>query len=400
MTDFAPDDIRKKALEAAKKLLSQNKLASGQNKLHAAQRADRADAETGKNRKDGKSIILRSDQIRGDFDASQLLNITLGNEKRAITEADILAYRENIKRIEKQFGDSFNGKGGISPREVINLSLDVDRKRASEEIHLAIPFTRKGGVIRFMTNASEQSKDEKHYVTIDIVGYANLLTGSNVPKTTRVRTQVEGRVRFDCDCGRHRYWGYRYIATLGNYHYGEREDGFPKIRNDGLAGVACKHVLRVMHFLLSPSGVLYVQNMAKKDHGKISRSDDHRADAQTKSQVEQEIERQADDAHHDKKKVMTQDQREQTPANQKRKAKAEEKANKKAQEQAIKDAKRIQEQQDKDKSALEKKEAKEQRQRNAMHRGIITIEDYEENTGTKATEYDIRMYEKATGKKI
>jgi hypothetical protein len=369
MPDFSPDEIRKKALEAAKKLLNQKNLASGQNKLESSQRADRADAETGKNRKDGKSIILRSDQIRGDFDASQLLNITLGNEKREITEADILAYRENIKRIEKQFGDSFNGKGGISPREVINLSLDVDRKRASNEIHLAIPFNRKGGVIRFVTNASEQSKDEKHYVTIDIVGYANLLTGSNAPKTTRVRTQVEGRVRFDCDCGRHRYWGYRYIATLGNYHYGEREDGFPKIRNDGLAGVACKHVLRVMHFLLSPSGVLYVQNMAKKDHNKISRPDDHRADAQSKKQVEQEIERQADDAHHDKKKVRT---TEQMPTYQK-----------KLQRQAAKDAKRKKAEEDRLSSEAIARDAYVKRMMALYNGGIMSKADFEQATGKK-----------------
>lgn len=36
------------------------------------------------------------------------------------------------------------------------------------------------------------------------------------------------------------------MSTIGNYNAGRAENGYPKIRNPGLIGIACKHVLRVM----------------------------------------------------------------------------------------------------------------------------------------------------------
>lgn len=59
---------------------------------------------------------------------------------------------------------------------------------------------------------------------------------------------LQGAVRFDCDCGRHRFW-YRYIASVGSFAYGKAETGFPKIRNPNLKGLACKHVIFVMRML-------------------------------------------------------------------------------------------------------------------------------------------------------
>ncbi len=63
------------------------------------------------------------------------------------------------------------------------------------------------------------------------------------------------KLAFDCDCGRHRYF-LRYVATIGGFAAGRQEWGYPKIRNPGLKGVACKHVLRVMAELESSGLVL------------------------------------------------------------------------------------------------------------------------------------------------
>jgi hypothetical protein len=59
------------------------------------------------------------------------------------------------------------------------------------------------------------------------------------------RRMLAGKLKFDCDCGRHTYW-YRYIASIGNFNYGRPEDGFPRVRNPKLMGIACKHIIRVM----------------------------------------------------------------------------------------------------------------------------------------------------------
>lgn len=64
------------------------------------------------------------------------------------------------------------------------------------------------------------------------------------------------KLSFDCDCGRHRYF-LRYVATIGGFAAGGRNGGFPKIRNPGLKGVACKHVLRVMTEIESSNAVLH-----------------------------------------------------------------------------------------------------------------------------------------------
>ena len=65
----------------------------------------------------------------------------------------------------------------------------------------------------------------------------------------------KGGRKFDCSCDRHRYF-LRYVATIGGFNAGRDETGFPKIRNPGLKGVACKHVLRVMAELESSNSVL------------------------------------------------------------------------------------------------------------------------------------------------
>ena len=58
-----------------------------------------------------------------------------------------------------------------------------------------------------------------------------------------------GRISFDCACGRHQYW-YRYLTQIGGFAINPpKEQDFPKIRNPGLTGCCCKHVLKVLRVL-------------------------------------------------------------------------------------------------------------------------------------------------------
>jgi hypothetical protein len=96
-----------------------------------------------------------------------------------------------------------------------------------------------------MTNAGPDSDVSRHHVMVEFTGYPEqVIAGEDTAQRAAWKLRKKG-IRFNCDCMRHRYW-YRYLASVGNYNAGPREDGFPKIRNPNLVGVACKHVLRVM----------------------------------------------------------------------------------------------------------------------------------------------------------
>lgn len=65
------------------------------------------------------------------------------------------------------------------------------------------------------------------------------------------RTAATGRISFDCSCGRHQFW-YRYLTSIGGFDVNPpKEQDFPKIRNPGLKGCCCKHVLKVLRVLKS-----------------------------------------------------------------------------------------------------------------------------------------------------
>jgi len=199
--------------------------------------------------------ILRPDDLRGNADelsASDLLTTTMNTpdgKPRPLTADDLAAFRQNVRTLGKRF------KGGINPRQVIDMSTAVDRKRARQEITTAVPGSARGVKgsggnidaleVRFVTNASRKYDATRHFVTVNFVGYAAAIAGGDkTPKKAAVWLRKQP-IRFDCDCGRHRFW-YRYVATIGNYHAGRAENGYPKVRNPNLNGVACKHVLRVM----------------------------------------------------------------------------------------------------------------------------------------------------------
>jgi len=202
--------------------------------------------------------ILNPNEVRGDYDASRMLMTTLGGEVRPITADDLAQFRHNARVAGRRF------KGGITARQVIDMSLSVDRDRARRQINMAVPSAARGArgsnrqvealELRFITNAGPDSDVHRHHVTVEFTGYQTAIaSGAESVKRAAARLRKEG-IRFDCDCGRHRYW-FRYIATLGRYNAGRPETGFPKIRNPKLNGVACKHVLRVMSEIEGGSAV-------------------------------------------------------------------------------------------------------------------------------------------------
>lgn len=217
-------------------------------RLGSARREAEAAHQFDLERRQASTTILHPNEVSGEYDAGRLLTTTLRGAHRAITHSDLRAFSANVSRLKKQF------KGGITAQAVIDLSLEVDRKRANKEIRMAVPASLTGGRVHFITNAGPDSDVSRHHVHVEFLDFQAAVGASpNDPKKTG-KLVANGRLTFDCDCGRHTFW-YRYIATIGKYNYGRAETGFPKIRNPGLKGVACKHVLRTMHVIQRDTAV-------------------------------------------------------------------------------------------------------------------------------------------------
>jgi hypothetical protein len=222
-------------------------------------------AEEGK--RQGSIILNQKDVLTGQWDASKVLFTTLGGQLRTITGEDLQAFKYNIGQVQKNFTK------GISAKQVIDLSLHEDRKRATDQIKMAVPVSSQNGKVRFITNAGPDSDVSRHHVIVEFMNYgAEASSGLTDPKKAAQRLR-KGPLKFECDCGRHRFW-YRYIATIGGFNAGRPETGYPKIRNPNLYGVGCKHVLRVMSDINSGAATL---TYLTKLMGKAKASDEAKA---------------------------------------------------------------------------------------------------------------------------
>lgn len=289
-----PQDLNDALAEIRQRMLANGRFASDQNKRQSTQRKSREAAE-----KVAKPILLRPNDLSGDYDFNRALMTTLGGKARVITDEDLKAFARNIDVVKARYSQ------GITPQQIIDWSLPEDRERANKEILLCAPFSRKEGVQRFMTNASKGSPVVNHYVTVEFLNFNDLVTQPRKVGLKLSREQLaKGAVKFDCDCGRHTFW-FRYLATIGKYAHGRQENGFPKIRNPQLQGVACKHVLRVMQFITSPLGVQYIQNQVNKDR----QAQLGQTIKQTNAQLKEQLTQQAKTAHHQRNKVQTTEER-------------------------------------------------------------------------------------------
>ena len=218
----------------------------------ATEAAKRVAADTAQRRAAAASpasVILNVKDVQGEYDGGRALETTLGGVRRAITADDLVAFRRNIKTLQKSF------KGGIRARKVLDMSLPIDRQRASREIRHAVPVAAKNGMVRFVTNAGPDSKDTRHHVNVEFMSFGAAAAAGRGDAKKMANWLRKEPIKFDCDCGRHRFW-YRYISTIGGFNAGRSEGGFPKIRNPGLQGVGCKHVLRVMAEVEASGAVL------------------------------------------------------------------------------------------------------------------------------------------------
>jgi hypothetical protein len=206
----------------------------------------------------GAHNILHPHEVSGEYNAGRALQTTFGGSRRYLTLADLAAFRRNIATIGKRY------KGGITAQDVIDRSLPADRDRANRQIKTAIPAWAKQGTIHFVTNAGPESKVTRHHVDVVFMAHDAAVASPKKADTILARTEALGNLRIECDCEHWRY-RYRFIATIGNYNARRPEEGYPKITNPHLRGVACKHVLRVMKNITSGATLGAIARMIQAD---------------------------------------------------------------------------------------------------------------------------------------
>ncbi len=262
MVDQLPADRFREALLKGgleNEFKTRQRAAKGQRRIAEEER------ESSQDKKGSKPTFLRPSDIAGDYDFKRALQTTLGMPEgvtRPLTKEDLAAFADNIEQMKKAY------KGGITVSQVISLSRQEDIDRANEQIKYAVPSARKNGVFRFTTNSGPESDVPFHYVQVEFLAFNELVFHPDRVKATTIQNRLaNGRVKFECDCGRFNFW-FRYLNTVAGTVLGRKEGGFPKIRNPSTTGIACKHIIRVMHWLKSASGRQFLSQALDKERTK------------------------------------------------------------------------------------------------------------------------------------
>lgn len=243
-------------------------------------------------------IILNPDEVAGLYDAGRLLITTLGGVARPITQDDLAQFRDTARKLGQKF------RGGITAKQIIDLSLRDRRERAHAEIKTAVPVQNSGGRVQFQTGVGPNSKHNRHYVTVDFMMY-NAVVASPAPAAKLVGELIKGPVRIDCSCEDNRFM-FRYIHTVGKFNAGRAETGFPKIKNAALKGVACKHVLRVMALVTqSPTFKEWATRMINRGREKLTTD----ADNQKIAEAREFAEKAAKESHRQRRIMTTEEKR-------------------------------------------------------------------------------------------
>lgn len=210
------------------------------------------------------------------------INAASGAFTDELTNDDLQRLSKAMDELQDQF-KVMGVSGGIHPRTVINKSRKIDLQRCMNEINTAAMARRdKNGIVTFRVNASAKSNQTHHAVGVQFLNFQAAISGGAI-SNKMAEAVARGPIRFDCDCGRHRFW-YRYVATVGGFACGKPETGFPKVRNPQLGGIACKHVLRVMLVLTkSPAFIAYM----KQYIGQIRGAPVSKTKTMGKKQIEQ-----------------------------------------------------------------------------------------------------------------
>lgn len=132
------------------------------------------------------------------------------------------------------------------PLLLLEKSSDRADIQRSKGVHSATLFRIDKNLLFFQVSGNSKPR---YLVKIRLEDWETAVMSPILPLVA-ARMTATGRLSIECPCGRHQYW-YRYLATIGGFAIDPLEQDFPKIRNPGLTGCCCKHVLKVLRVLKS-----------------------------------------------------------------------------------------------------------------------------------------------------
>ncbi len=206
-----------------------------------------------------KQVTKRDDDQRNAFLTRDLLrnrekitqkgkkNLVLDFGKKGHTVTYTLADLNRMARAAKKAETKFETQTrGVPIHQLLGASDKKDIIRAQTQIRTAALYKFHGNMLHFRVTASDMSEFTHHQVKVRLEEWDQQLRGIDAGSYQQsAKAAATGRVSFNCDCGRHRFW-YRYLATIGGFGLDPEEHVFPKIRNPGLKGCCCKHVIKVL----------------------------------------------------------------------------------------------------------------------------------------------------------
>ena len=184
----------------------------------------------------------RADVTKGGR-AKLVLDYGTKGAKVEYTLAELNKMAEAGEKAQAQFKEDVVG---VPIKDLLKASDRADITRAQLQISSATLYKVHGNLLHFRVSASKESDVAFHQVRIRLDSWDSESLGfSGGGYLQAAQRSAMGRISFNCDCGRHRYW-YRYLATVGNFGLDPKEMVFPKIRNPGLKGCCCKHVIKTL----------------------------------------------------------------------------------------------------------------------------------------------------------
>jgi len=190
-----------------------------------------------------RDLLRNREKITGKGKKDLVLDFGKKGHKVKYTLAELNRMARSAKKVE----DKFETKtAGVPVLQLLGASDKKDIMRAHAEIRTAVLYKIHGNMLHFRVSASDDSDFTHHQVKIRLEEWDQQLRGLDAGSYQQsARGAATGRISFNCDCGRHRYW-YRYLATIGGFGLDPEEHVFPKIRNPGLKGCCCKHVIKTL----------------------------------------------------------------------------------------------------------------------------------------------------------
>lgn len=160
-----------------------------------------------------------------------------------LTLPDLKALADAQNRAQGAFQQPVKGV----PLLLLEKMSDPGDRARSKEVRNATLYRFDKNVLFFRVSGNSKPS---YQVKIRLEEWNSAVTSSTANYLMAARAVATGKISIECPCGRHQYW-YRYLATIGGFAIAPEERDFPKIRNPGLKGCCCKHVLKVLRVLRS-----------------------------------------------------------------------------------------------------------------------------------------------------